>query len=72
LDPPPIGVLPFMRYNKDMGRDHFKQSMFNPYFQSTHYREDSKGGQFEAKVDKLIHKLNIFKRFKKCNSNKES
>lgn len=40
-----------------MGRDHFKQSMFSPYFNSHHYKTDSHEGQIERKIEKRLKKI---------------
>jgi len=40
-----------------MARDHFKQVFYSPYFQSDHYKEESKGGIVERKLEILFKKL---------------
>lgn len=47
-----------------MTRDYFKQSMFNPCFQTKHYVEETPGGITEQKILKIINKINIFKKGK--------
>jgi len=39
-----------------MGRDHFKQVFFSPYFQSKHYQEESQGGKLERKIENWFKK----------------
>ena len=55
-----------------MTRDYFKQAMFNPYFQTNHYLEETVGGKAESKIFIFISKINIFKKRNKDDKNKES
>lgn len=40
-----------------MGRDHFKKVMFSPYFNSHHYKTDSREGRIERKIEKQVKKI---------------
>jgi len=51
-------------YNESMSRDRFKQAMFNPYFKSNYYNNESKPGQFENSFFNFLHKINIFRKKK--------
>lgn len=44
-----------------MGRDHFHKVMTSPYFQSHHYKTESKGAQIERKI------INFFRRILRKN-----
>jgi hypothetical protein len=44
-----------------MARDHFKQMMFSPYFQSKHYQEESREAIFEKKVINALKKVLFFR-----------
>jgi hypothetical protein len=46
-----------------MTRDHFKQVMHSPYFQSEHYANESAGGKIERKIENFFNR--IFKGKKK-------
>lgn len=47
-----------------MTRDHFKQTIYSPNFQSENYYNESIGGKFEKKIFNFLKSLNIFKRKK--------
>jgi len=51
-----------------MTRDHFNKMMHSPYFQSAHYRDETVGGQMEQKfermIEKMLKKINPFKKNK--------
>jgi len=40
-----------------MGRDHFKKVFFSPYFQSNHYKQESRGGKLEKKIENWFKKI---------------
>lgn len=44
-----------------MPRDHFKKAMFNPYFQSKYYKEESREGVLEKKVIESLKKILFFR-----------
>jgi hypothetical protein len=45
-----------------MARDHFSQQMSNPYFQTKHYREESRAAEMEKNIESKIKSiLNKFK-----------
>jgi hypothetical protein len=48
-----------------MPRDHFKQQMSNPYFQTKHYKEEGHAAQceqaIEAKIKSILKKLKIIR-----------
>lgn len=46
-----------------MPRDHFKKVFYSPYFQSDHYKNESRGGKIEKKIENFFKKL--FKKEKK-------
>jgi len=45
-----------------MPRDHFSQMMNNPYFQTDHYKNESREAQLEVKIENAIFKF--FNKFK--------
>lgn len=55
-----------------MTRDRFKQAMFNPYFQTNYYLEETVSGKAEGKFLSFISKINIFKKRDKDDKNKKS
>jgi len=42
-----------------MTRDYFKQSYFNPYFQSDHYKNETSSGKTEQKISKILIKIKM-------------
>lgn len=40
-----------------MPRDHFKKVFYSPYFQSDHYKNESKGGIVEKKIENFFKRL---------------
>lgn len=52
-----------------MSRDRFKQAIFNPYFKSSYYLDETSAGKNEQKVFSFLNKINIFKKKKKNDQN---
>lgn len=36
---------------------HFSKTMFSPYFQSNHYKEETDGGKLETKIENWFKKI---------------
>lgn len=55
-----------------MTRDYFKQALYNPYFQTEHYKNETASGKFENKLFYFFRKINLFIKRNKDDKNKKS
>ena len=48
-----------------MTRDHFKQVYSSPYFQSDYYKDETRSGIIESKMERIAYKIKSLFKFKK-------
>lgn len=48
-----------------MTRDHFKQVYSSPYFQSDYYKDETRSGRIESKLEKVLYTVKSLFKFKK-------